>query len=148
MERESPLPDTNLGLVFTPQICFEHDKKGVAWLALGEFGLYKLVYDFENDSFSSTRVTPEGCPVYAGGIGMENFGSPFHTLYASAVLKGEYALWRSCNEGGSWEKLNGKDTMFGRINSISGDKRVFGRFFFGTAHFGLMCGEEHLIEKT
>jgi hypothetical protein len=37
--------------------------------------------------------------------------------------------------------------MFGEINSIDGDKRVFGRFYIGTGTRGLLYGEPEYLES-
>ena len=38
-------------------------------------------------------------------------------------------------------RINTNKQMFGRIHSIDGDKRVFGRFFLATGSSGLLYGE-------
>ena len=62
-------------------------------------------------------------------------------LYVSGNIKGVYGFYRSFDQGRSFEKINNPQQCFGDINSIDGDKRVFGRFFIGTGSRGVLYGE-------
>lgn len=45
------------------------------------------------------------------------------------------------------ERLNNDQQMYGRIHSIDGDKRVFGRFFLATGSSGLLYGTEIKVQE-
>lgn len=49
-------------------------------------------------------------------------------IYCNAVMDGVYVFYRTLDEGKSFERINTDRQMFGDINSIDGDCRVFGRF--------------------
>lgn len=49
--------------------------------------------------------------------------------------------YRTFDEGETFERLNTNRQMFGEINSIDGDCRVFGRFYLATGSIGILYGE-------
>ena len=80
------------------------------------------------------------------------FARPRHTLtrdycrdakavYFNGIVEGQYGFYRTLDEGRSFERLNTDRQMFGEINSIDGDCRVFGRFYLATGSNGLKYGE-------
>ena len=70
-------------------------------------------------------------------------------IYLSGVIGtegeggGAYGFYRTLDEGKTFVRLNTDRQMYGGIQSIDGDKRVFGRFFIATGTLGLMYGEEN-----
>jgi hypothetical protein len=68
-------------------------------------------------------------------------------LYVSANIGGRYGFYRSLDQGRSFQKLNHDWQCFGDVNSIDGDKRVFGRFFIGTGSRGVLYGEPAIEER-
>jgi hypothetical protein len=73
------------------------------------------------------------------GFGKAAPDSSYPTLFAAGFVNGVYALWRSTNEGASWERV-GKfpRNSLDYVKDIDGDKTVFGRFYmaFGGSGFG------------
>ena len=69
-------PKVNFGLIDCAnktEVRGETGKKGVFYLAVGEGGLWKLIFDEETDSVSMKRLSKDGDVVYRVGLGL---GSP------------------------------------------------------------------------
>ena len=82
---------------------------------------------------------------YHLGLGLLRPGGDYmreeKALYVNANIGGVYGFFRSLDGGRTFQKLNNDRQCFGDINSIDGDKRVFGRFFIGTGSRGVLYGE-------
>jgi CRP-like cAMP-binding protein len=50
-------------------------------------------------------------------------------------------LFRSDDVGESWVAISDADHMFGQINVLSGDPRVYGRVYLGTGGRGIIYGD-------
>lgn len=142
-------PAANFGLIDCAnktEIRFASGEPGAAYIAAGDAGLWRLQYDLAADGFTARRLTREGDAAHRVGLGLgrpdgESFASP-KALYISGVIGGEYGFYRTLDEGRSFLRLNTQRQMFGEINSIDGDKRVFGRFYLATGSSGVIWGEE------
>jgi hypothetical protein len=117
---------------------------GDIYTATGE-GLWKLHYDAATDEFTGQRLTREGDRVFCVGLGLGKPGGDYlaspKALYFNAVIGGEYGFFRSFDDCRTIQRINTAQQMFGRIHSIDGDKRVFGRFYLATGSSGLLLGE-------
>ena len=117
---------------------------GDIYTATGE-GLWKLHYDAATDEFTCQRLTREGDRVFCVGLGLGKPGGDYlaspKALYFNAVIDGEYGFFRSFDDCRTIQRINTAQQMFGRIHSIDGDKRVFGRFYLATGSSGLLLGE-------
>ena len=115
-------------------------------MALNKAGLWKLQYNKYTGTLDLNRLTVEGDICYRVGLGLIHPGVDYlsenKALYVSARIDGNYGFFRSFNDGKTWERINTEKQMFGNINSIDGDKRVFGRFYLGTGTRGLIYGDE------
>ncbi|MDE6607447.1 MAG: endoglucanase [Lachnospiraceae bacterium] len=142
------LPETDFGLIDCAnktEVRGEAGKSGVFYMALNRGGLWKLIYDKTSDRITVNRLTKEGDEVYRIGLGL---GSPDgdycqdkKAIYCNARLDGIYGFYRTLDEGESFERINTEKQMYGEINSIDGDCRVFGRFYLATGSSGLLYGE-------
>ena len=56
-------------------------------------------------------------------------------------MEGQYGFYRTLDEGKTFERLNTERQMYGEINSIDGDCRVFGRFYLATGSNGVKWGD-------
>lgn len=73
------------------------------------------------------------------GFGKAAAGSSYPTLYAAGFVGGKYGLWRSVNEGASWQSIGDfPGGSLDYVKDIDGDKNVFGKFYmaFGGSGFG------------
>ncbi len=123
----------------------ECGKSGVFYLALGAHGLWKLLYDKTKNDMRVIKLSRPNDIVYRLGLGVGRPGGDYaaeqKALYVSAVIDGEYGFYRSADEGQSFVRLNTAEQMFGEINSMEGDSRVYGRFYVGTGSRGVLYGE-------
>ena len=111
----------------------------------GQGGLWKLHYDESADAFTGRPLTAPGDRVHCVGVGLGRPGGDYFTepkaLYFAGHVGGEYGFWCTFDEGRTIQRLNTPNQMYGRIHSIDGDKRVFGRFYLATGSSGLLYGE-------
>ena len=69
-------------------------------------------------------------------------GSNYPTLFAIAEHQGKRGIYRSTNQGKSWQLLNNSQHQYGqRFRTLSGDPKHFGRVYVGTDGRGIVYGE-------
>ncbi|MCX4339576.1 MAG: endoglucanase [Lachnospiraceae bacterium] len=141
-------PETDFGRIDCAnktEVRGETGKSGVFYIATGRGGLWKLIYDKAADQVTVKRLTKEGDEVYRVGLGLGSPGGDYYkdpkALYCSAKLDGVYGFYRTLDEGNSFARINTENQMYGEINSIDGDCRVFGRFYLATGSNGVLYGE-------
>lgn len=146
-------PETDFGRIDCAnktEIRGECGKSGVFYMALGRGGLWKLIYDKTADAITVNRLTKEGDEVYRVGLGLGFPDGDYYkdkkALYCSARLGGAYGFYRTLDEGKRFDRINTEKQMYGEINSIDGDCRVFGRFYLATGSSGLLYGEPEQAE--
>lgn len=142
-------PKVNFGLIDCAnktEVRGETGKKGVFYLAVGEGGLWKLIFDEETDSVSMKRLSKDVDVVYRVGLGLGSPDGDYYkdnkAIYCNAVMDGEYGFYRTFDDGETYERINTDRQMFGDINSIDGDCRVFGRFYLATGSNGVKYGTQ------
>ena len=123
----------------------EGGRSGIFYIALGIHGLYKLILDPEADVFHSLCLTRPGDKVYRMGLDLSRESGDYlsepKAIYFCGEIDGQYGFFRTTDEGRSFVLLNNEKQHFGEINSIDGDKRIFGRFFIATGTRGVKYGE-------
>lgn len=141
-------PKVHFGLIDCAnktEVRAETGKRGVFYMALGENGLWKLEYNSDTDVIKTTRLSKEGDSIYRMGLGLLSPESDYYkdhkAIYLSGIIDGAYGFYRTFDEGASYERLNTDRQMYGEINSIDGDCRVFGRFYLATGSNGLKYGD-------
>lgn len=141
-------PKINFGLIDCAnktEVRAENGKQGVFYMALGEDGLWKLEYDRDTDVIKTTKLSREGDSVYRMGLGLLSPESDYYkdnkAIYLNGIIDREYGFYRTFDEGATYERLNTDRQMYGEINSIDGDCRVFGRFYLATGSNGLKYGD-------
>ena len=76
------------------------------------------------------------------GFGKAAPGSDYMSLYTNATIDGVTGIFRSDDKGSTWVRVNDDNHQYGAANtSITGDKRVYGRFYLATNGRGIICGE-------
>lgn len=124
----------------------ETGKQGVFYMALGEAGLWKLEYNCDTDVVKTMRLSKEGDRVFRMGLGLLSPQSDYYqenkAVYLNGCIDGTYGFYRTLDDGKSYERLNTDRQMYGEINSIDGDCRVFGRFYLATGSNGVKYGEQ------
>ncbi len=124
-------------------------EQGLFYLALAEDGLWKLQYNLNEDSFMAWSLMEKGDSCFRVGLGVGREGGSFlgepKAIYFNGSIDGKYGFYRTLDECQTFARLNTAKQMYGQINSIDADKRVYGRFFLATGSRGLLYGEESSI---
>ncbi len=122
----------------------ECGKQGVFYMALGKYGLWKLHYDMKKDDTNVIKLSADGDIFYRMGLGIIRPGGDYYkedkAIYTAAEIGGVYGFYRSVDDGKTFVRLNEDNQMYGEINSMEGDSRVFGRFYLGTGSRGVLYG--------
>ncbi len=120
-------------------------EQGVFYMALGKEGLWKYYYDSDEDSITCVKLMAPGDYCFRMGLGLGRPGGTYigepKAIYFSGIVDGEYGFYRTLDECKTYERLNKADQMYGEINSMDADKRVYGRFFLATGSNGVKYGE-------
>ena len=120
-------------------------ESGVFYIAMAQEGMWKMVYEAKADRLTLIRLSAEGDSCLRLGLGLGQPGGDYvsepKAIYLCGCIDGEYGFYRTLDEGRTYERLNTDKQMFGEINSMDGDKRVFGRFFLATGSRGVLYGE-------
>lgn len=121
----------------------ESGKMGVFYMALGVYGLWKFRYDVS--AVYAVRLSKDGDIFYRMGMGVirpeGDYCKENKAIYTAAVIDGVYGFYRSEDDGKSFVRLNTDRQMYGEINSVEGDSRIYGRFYLATGSRGVLYGE-------
>lgn len=141
-------PDVNFALIDCAnktEVRGECGKQGVFYMALGESGLWKLHYDKEKDDINVIKLSKSDDIFYRVGLGILRPGGDYagedKAIYTAAKIDGEYGFYRSVDDAKTFVRLNNENQMYGEINSLEADSRVYGRFYLGTGSRGVLYGE-------
>lgn len=146
-----PVPDyvpdavlSNIDTFDKASVCPEHGKSGIFYISMIKDGIWKMIYDKASDSLTFKKLTNSGDTFYKIGLGI-NKDSDYLTgnkaVYAAATIDGVYGFYISTDECKTWCRINNDHQMFGDINCVCGDSRVFGRFYIATGSRGLIYGD-------
>lgn len=149
VENGNLLEGVNFGLVDCAnktEVRVESGFYGSIYIAAKEAGLLKLIYDKETNTGKVVKLSKEGDIIFRLGLGILRKGGDYinepKALYVYARIDNIYGFYRSLDEGKTFVRLNDDRHMFGDINSVDADKRVFGRFFIASGSRGVIYGEE------
>lgn len=141
-------PDVDFGLIDCAdktEVRAESGKEGILYLAMHTHGLYRMTYCTATGELSFEKLTRGDDCAYRFGLGVLREGGSYLTedkaFYLCGTINGHYGFYRSLDQGASWQLINNGHQMFGDINSIDGDCRVFGRFYIATGSLGALYGE-------
>lgn len=123
------------------EIRVESGREGVIWLAMQQYGLWRLTYQCGRHLLSGERVSEAGDVIKRIGLGKPEEGRDEKTLFTSGTIRGEYGFYRSHDGGVRWLRINDDRHQYGDIRSISGDPRVFGRIYVATGTRGVVYGD-------
>ncbi len=124
----------------------ESGRSGVFYMALGDAGLWKLIYEIKDDKdvINVIKLSAGGDSVFRMGLGLGRPGGDYFAepkaVYLNGIIDGAYGFYRTFDDGKCYERINTGRQMFGEINSIDGDCRTFGRFYLATGSNGLKYG--------
>ena len=148
-DEEITFPASDFGYIDTAnktEIRGVAGEEGLFYMALAAEGLWKLEYHSMADQFIATKLMEEGDTCFRVGLGLGREGGNYmgepKAIYFCGNIDGEYGFYRTLDECKTYARLNTALQMYGEINSIDADKRVFGRFFLATGSRGVLYGEE------
>lgn len=122
----------------------ECGRQGIFYMALGEHGLWKLHYDMGKDDICVMKLSADGDVFYRLGLGIirpdGDYFKENKAIYTAANIDGVYGFYRSVDDAKTFVRLNDDNQMYGEINSVEGDSRVYGRFYLGTGSRGVLYG--------
>ncbi len=116
-------------------------KAGLLWLAAHDLPLLR-----GDDQGHLLQRLPHIIGVDAFGFGKPAVGSDEPTLFVAGQRDGQQGIFRSVDGGQRWQRVDDDAHRYGRISLLSGDPRVFGRFYAVTSGRGLIYGEP--VEST
>ena len=145
----------------------ETGRQGVFYMALGTYGLWKFWHDAHDtgrtdkaaagvvgdaaghkksvNGITAVRLSKDGDIFYRLGLGVLHPGGDYYkegkAIYTAAVIDGVYGFYQSLDDGQTYTRLNTDRQMYGEINSVEGDSRVYGRFYLATGSRGVLYGE-------
>lgn len=147
--REEKMPEFDFALIDTADktcVKFVTGVAGTAYISMGGVGLFKLIYDFEKDVFSITKLSRDQDNVYRIGLGIPYEGADYFSeeksIYMIAKIDGQYGFFRTTDEGKTYTLLSDENQHFGDINCIDGDCRKYGRFYIGTGGRGVLYADK------
>lgn len=123
------------------EIRVESGAEGVIYMAMQQYGLWKIKYDVSKGTLTGRKVSKGGDFIKRIGLGKPAENSSMKTLFTSGTINGEYGFYRSEDGGTNWIRINDDKHQYGDIRSISGDPRVFGRIYVATGTRGLVYGD-------
>lgn len=101
--------------------------------------------ELKEKELAAFRLSKDGDVFYRLGLGVLRPGGDYYkenkAIYTAAVVDGEYGFYQSLDDGKTYTRLNTDRQMYGEINSVEGDSRVFGRFYLATGSRGVLYGE-------
>ena len=109
--------------------------EGDLWLPTSS-GLYHST----NSGASFTQISTIGSAPLVG-FGMPAPGATYPAIYVVGTVAGVYGVFRSIDEGNSWTRINDDAHQYGQLEAISGDARIYGRVYIGTAGRGIIYGD-------
>jgi len=110
--------------------------EGDLWIALRPLGLYHSA----NGGMTFTNVGGVQEAVSLG-FGKAAPGEKYPSLYLAGKVDQLQAIFRSNDAGQTWVRINDDQHQFGWINHVTGDPRIYGRVYFGTAGRGIIYGD-------
>jgi photosystem II stability/assembly factor-like uncharacterized protein len=78
---------------------------------------------------------------FSFGLGKPRTEGGPYTLFLHGQVKGKVGMFRSDDEGRSWQRIDDDAHRFGNISHVTGDPRVYGRVYFATGGRGIVYGD-------
>lgn len=76
------------------------------------------------------------------GFGKAAPGKDYMSIYTNAKINGVQGIFRSDDKGQTWVRVNDDKHQYGAADTtITGDPRVYGRFYIGTNGRGIIYGD-------
>jgi photosystem II stability/assembly factor-like uncharacterized protein len=108
--------------------------EGELWI-VAKGGLYRS----SDGGGSFDRIDSAGA--VALGFGKAAPGRDYPAMFIAGQVGDVAGFFRSDDAGSTWIHINDGQHQYGEIRSMTGDPRIFGRFYFGTGGRGILYGD-------
>jgi photosystem II stability/assembly factor-like uncharacterized protein len=108
--------------------------EGDVWLSTGK----ELYRSTDSGKTFSAIVVQES---HSYGYGKSAPGKKYPAVYLVGKVADVSGLFRSDDEGSTWQRISDDLHQFGFVGQIVGDPRVYGRAYIGTGGRGVLYGE-------
>jgi hypothetical protein len=130
----SQFPDYNVH----GQVRSAPGKAGHVWVSGASSGLFR-----STDFGASVKRVEEVQEAFNFGFGAPAPGSSYPTVYAHARINNQWGVWRSTDEGASWQLLVDYPLgIYDGISVVNGDMNKFGRVYVGLGGNGFAYGDD------
>ncbi len=120
---------------FTTELVAAPGRAGEIWLSVRGSGLWRSTD--AGRTFGALEGTRN---IHSFGFGAPKPGTTAPTVYAAGEVGGAEGLFRSLDNGVSWQRIDDEAHRFGWIYAVTGDAQVFGRVYFATVGRGIIYG--------
>lgn len=93
------------------------------------------------DGGATWTDVPGASRVHAFGFGKPQFAGGYPTIFIAGTVGGKYGIYRSTDEGATWQSMGFPNNSLDTVRAIDGDKNVFGRVYIGFAGSGATYGD-------
>ena len=93
------------------------------------------------DAGRSFQRLPTVAEAWCVGTGRAATAGGYPALYLVGTVGGTYGVFRSDDQGASWQRINDDQHQYGGIEAVVGDRRTYGRVYLQTGGRGIVYGE-------
>ncbi|HLP01897.1 MAG TPA: hypothetical protein VK163_07720 [Opitutaceae bacterium] len=119
---------------FTAELVTPYGHDGEVWLSIRGSALFR-----STNAGKSFRAVASTKDIHSFGFGAPAPGRTNPAVYAAGVI-GVDGLFRSIDDGATWQRIDDDAHRFAWIYAVTGDARVFGRVYFATVGRGIIYG--------
>jgi len=118
------------------RLCAAPGRTGDLWLALEGAGLFRS----RDGGQTFARIGDVEAAV-ALGFGRAAAGRDYPALYLAGKIHQLTAVFRSDDEGRTWNRITDEHHQFGMVRRVTGDPRIYGRVYLATNGRGIIYGD-------
>ncbi len=120
---------------FTAELVAPYGTEGEVWLSIRGSSLFR-----STNAGKTFRAIAKTKDIHSFGLGAPAPGRTNPALYAAGIVAGADGLFRSVDDGATWQRIDDDAHRFGWIYAVTGDARAFGRVYFATVGRGIIYG--------
>lgn len=123
-----------IGAWFQPELRPDPQRSAVVYLAASWRGLLRW-------SPGKLERLPHVESAESLGLGRPKEGSDVPTLFVAGKVDGQQGLFRSDDDGRTWQRIDDDAHRFSRIRQVTGDPKRYGRVYFAGPGRGVLYGD-------